>query len=204
MLTSLVAQTAKRLSTMRETRVQALGWEDPLEKEMAIHSRTIVWKIPWTEEPGRLQPMGSQRVRHDWATSLSLLKLISYSKSVTLQWKKEKIILCKLGIKILLPQVNCKNGDYPSCFEHRILNNLSMKMTHDSFLFLSQPVFSRARLILLGFSLFIHIKLWFLLFQSTWFYLLSLFHEFLAMAHLYPVFMLVHYFELIFMYLFWS
>ena len=55
----------KCLSTMRETRVQSLGWEDPLEKEMAIHSRTIAWKIPGTEEPGRLQPMGLQRVRHD-------------------------------------------------------------------------------------------------------------------------------------------
>ena len=56
----------KRLSIMRETRVQSLGWEDPLEKEMAIHSSTIAWKIPWTEEPGRLQSMGSQRVRHDF------------------------------------------------------------------------------------------------------------------------------------------
>ena len=55
----------KRLSTMQETRVQSLGWEDPLEKEMAIHSSTIAWKIPWTEEPGRLQSMGSQRVGHD-------------------------------------------------------------------------------------------------------------------------------------------
>ena len=54
-LTSLVAQTVECLSTMRETWVQALGWEDPLEKEMATHSSTIVWKIPWTEEPGRLQ-----------------------------------------------------------------------------------------------------------------------------------------------------
>ena len=52
--TSLVAQTVKRLSTMQETRVQALGWEDPLEKEMAMHSSTIAWKIPWTEEPARL------------------------------------------------------------------------------------------------------------------------------------------------------
>ena len=62
---SLVAQMVKRLPTMRETRVRSLGWEDPLEKEMAIHSRTIAWKIPWTEEPGRLQPLGSQRVGHD-------------------------------------------------------------------------------------------------------------------------------------------
>ena len=56
-LSFLVAQTVKRLSTMRETQVQSLGWEDPL-KEMEIHSSTIAWKIPWTEEPGRLQPMG--------------------------------------------------------------------------------------------------------------------------------------------------
>ena len=63
--TSLVAQMVKHLSTMQETRGQSLGWEDPLEKGMAIHSGTIVWKIPWTEEPGRLQSMGSQRVRHD-------------------------------------------------------------------------------------------------------------------------------------------
>ena len=69
--TSLVAQTVKRLSTMQETRVQSLRREDSLEKEMAIHSSTIAWKIPWTEEPGRLQSMGSQRVRHDWATSLT-------------------------------------------------------------------------------------------------------------------------------------
>jgi len=62
---SLVAQTVKRLSTMRETWVQSLGLEDPLEKEMAIHSSTIAWKIPWREEPGRLQSMGLQRVRHD-------------------------------------------------------------------------------------------------------------------------------------------
>ena len=71
---SLVAQTVKRLSTMWETRVRSLGWEDPLEKEMAIHSSTIAWKIPWTEEPGRLQSMGSQRVGHDWVTSRSWRK----------------------------------------------------------------------------------------------------------------------------------
>ena len=63
--TSLVAQTVKCLSLMWETQVRSLGWEDPLEKEMAIYSSTLAWKIPWTEEPGRLQPMGSQRVRHD-------------------------------------------------------------------------------------------------------------------------------------------
>ena len=63
-----MAQTVKCLSTMRETQVQSPGWEDPLEKEMAIHSSTIAWKIPWTEEPGRLQSTGLQRVGHDLVT----------------------------------------------------------------------------------------------------------------------------------------
>ena len=62
---TLVAQMVKSLSTMWETRVRSLGWDDPLEKEMAIHSSTIAWKIPWTEEPGRLQSMDPQRVGHD-------------------------------------------------------------------------------------------------------------------------------------------
>ena len=55
----------KRLSTMQETWVQSLGWEDLPEKEMATHSSILAWKIPWTEEPGRLQSMGLQRVEHD-------------------------------------------------------------------------------------------------------------------------------------------
>ena len=63
--TSLVAQTVKHLPTMWETWVRSLGREDPLEKEMATHSSTLAWKIPWTEKPGKLQSMGSQRVGHD-------------------------------------------------------------------------------------------------------------------------------------------
>ena len=62
---SLVAQMVKRLSAMQETRVPSLGWEDPLEKEMAAHSSILAWEIPWTAEPGRLPSMGLQRVRHD-------------------------------------------------------------------------------------------------------------------------------------------
>ena len=60
-----MAQTGKRLPAMQETWVPSLGWEDPLEKEMATHSSTLAWKIPWMEEPGRLQSMGSQRVGYD-------------------------------------------------------------------------------------------------------------------------------------------
>ena len=59
--TSLVAQTVKSPSTMQKTRVRALGWENPLEKGMATHSSILAWWIPWTEEPGELQSMGSQR-----------------------------------------------------------------------------------------------------------------------------------------------
>ena len=69
---SLVAQMVKCLPTMWETQVWSLDWDDPLEKEMATHSSTLSWKIPRMEEPGRLQSMGSRRVRHNWATSLSL------------------------------------------------------------------------------------------------------------------------------------
>ena len=69
---SLVCQRLKRLPAMWETWVQSLGREVPLEKEMAIHSCILAWRIPRTEEPGGLQFMGSQRVGHDWVTSLSL------------------------------------------------------------------------------------------------------------------------------------
>ena len=62
---SLVAQRVKCLPAMRETQVRSLGREDHLEKEMATHSSTLAWRIPWMEEPGRLQSTGSQRIRHD-------------------------------------------------------------------------------------------------------------------------------------------
>ena len=68
---SLVAQRLKYLPAMQETWVQALGREDPLEKEMATHSSILAWRIPWTVEPGGLQSTGSQRVRHNRATSLT-------------------------------------------------------------------------------------------------------------------------------------
>ena len=62
-----MAQSVKNLPAIKETWVLSLGWKDPVEKEMATHSSILAWKIPWTEEPVRLQSMGSQRVRHDLA-----------------------------------------------------------------------------------------------------------------------------------------
>ena len=64
-IASLLAQMVKHLPAMQKTRVQSLGREDPLKKEMATRSSTLAWKIPWMEEPGRLQSMGLQRVGHD-------------------------------------------------------------------------------------------------------------------------------------------
>ena len=66
--TSLVAQMIQNSPTMRETWIQSLGWEDPLEEGMATHSSIRARDFPWTKEPGRLQSTESQRVRHDWAT----------------------------------------------------------------------------------------------------------------------------------------
>ena len=76
-----VAQRVKPLPTMQETRVHSLGQEDPLEKEMATHSSTLVWKIPWMEEP-----VGSQRVGHNWATSLRL-GFSGYARCTLSVWK---------------------------------------------------------------------------------------------------------------------
>ena len=68
-----MAQTVKNLPAMQEAQVRSLDREDPLEKEKAPHSSILAWRIPWTEEPGGLQPMGSQRVGHDWETNTSTL-----------------------------------------------------------------------------------------------------------------------------------
>ena len=82
---SLVAQMVKNLPAMQETWVRFLGQEDPLEKETAIHSSTLAWKIAWTEEPDRLQSMGLQRVGHNWATSL-IPKMTTNMRAVPCLW----------------------------------------------------------------------------------------------------------------------
>ena len=89
----MMAQRLKPLPGMRETWVQSLGWEDPLEKEMITHSSTLVWKIPWTEEPGRLQSMGlvakSQKRLSDFTFSL----LSCEQKGREINWLKEALLL---------------------------------------------------------------------------------------------------------------
>ena len=82
---SLVAQRLKPLPAMWETWVRCLGWEDPLEKEMATHSSILAWRIPWMEEPGGLQSTESQRVRHDF--TFTLWEKAMGTHSSTLAWK---------------------------------------------------------------------------------------------------------------------
>ena len=91
---SLLAQMVKSLPAMRDTWVRSLDQEDPLEKEMATHSSILAWKIPWTEEPGGLQSIGSQRVGHDWATSLSYELVLAHSSTlllITQQWLIQQV-----------------------------------------------------------------------------------------------------------------
>ena len=107
--TFLVAQMVKRLPTMQETWVQSLGWEDLLEKEMATHSSTLALKIPWTEEPGRLQSMGSQRVGHDWATSMSMsIILLSYLYTIPTGVKPQYGLHCHFEFKKIIKWIEKK------------------------------------------------------------------------------------------------
>ena len=144
----------KHLPTMRETQVRSLCWEDPLEKEMTTHSSTLAWKIPWMEEHGRLQSMGSQRVGHDWATSLHFTnvsfiffiprRLRYFSKFVN-QWVTfftfVTFVLCSLfyGLTVVLTDLRAGSnfvlawripgmgepGGLPSVGSHRVGHNWS-------------------------------------------------------------------------------
>ena len=119
---SLVAQLVKNLPVMQETWVQSLGQEDPLENIMAAHSSILAWRIPWTEEPGRLQSMGLQRVGHDWVT-------------FTLCW------LCKIGSEWVKVAQSCPTlcdpMDYTVCgiLQARILEWVAFPFSRQS----SQP-----------------------------------------------------------------
>ena len=99
---SLIAQSVKNLPTVQNTWVQSLGWEDPLEKEMATHSSILAWRIPWTEDPSGLQSMGSQRVGHD---SLALFLHCDFNHILVISClfakKNFRLHLCLLHILLL-------------------------------------------------------------------------------------------------------
>ena len=103
-LTSPVAKMVKSLPTMQETRVWSQGWEDLLEKEMGTHSSILAWKTPWVEEPGKLQFMGSQRVGHDWATSLHLIFTFIFKQYIEcFIWDLLWLEICPVIFSISLP-----------------------------------------------------------------------------------------------------
>ena len=113
---------------MWETWVWSLGWEDPLEKEMATHSSILPWRIPWTEEPGGLQSMGLQRVGHDWGTStftLSYLRVMSASfsrwTSGIFPWK-----FASSSAFLLRAASFCHSGRAPAYFKFIYVRSLSM------------------------------------------------------------------------------
>ena len=149
--TSLVAQVVKRLPTMLETWVWSLGREGPLEKEMATHSSNLAWKIPWTEEPGRPRSMGSQRVRHDWVTSLffflssflffnvDFIPVVQMYFLYVLQLLDNNFFA--MACEILVPQVGIEPRPPPIEVQH--LNHWTCrKVPSPSFLFSSQSTSS--------------------------------------------------------------
>ena len=100
--------TLKNLPALGETWVRSLSREDPLEKGMAAHSNMLAWRIPWTEEPGKLQSMGSQRVGHDWETSTTII-----ITTTTKTMKHQHWILCLILFPVSLACVRAKS--YQSC-----------------------------------------------------------------------------------------
>ena len=97
---SLVDKTVKNPPAVEENWLQSLGWEDPLEKGMATHSSILAWIIPWTEEPGWLQSMGLQRVRHNWITNICLFNTLNNCN--LLEHVKKK----KVFFKYISPDIN--------------------------------------------------------------------------------------------------
>ena len=115
----LVTQMVKNLPAMRETQVQSLGWEDPLEKGMVIHSSIFAWKIAWTEELGRLQSMRSQRVRHNWATKHT--HTYSFPQELSWWFSGKESTCHDVGFRLGSGRFSGEGNDYPlrySCLEN--------------------------------------------------------------------------------------
>ena len=128
--TSLVSQTVKNLPVMRETWVRSLGREEPLEKKMAMHSNILAWRIPWTEEPGGPQSMGSQRVGHDQATNTCIFHFHFISNGGSASSKEEKLLKSQNPINLaLLPHwtglqvTNHSSGTTHILLDHRTPQN---------------------------------------------------------------------------------
>ena len=178
----------RRLPAMRETWVWSLGQEDPLEKEMATHPSTLAWKIPWTEEPCRLQSLGSQRVGHNWATSLHFFtSYYSDTSGSFLQKGRQK--WNQQGTQNLCPQIRCEwNCSLPSIsycwwsFSSTIFPpSLPAPVSHSSFLFTwCQPLYASYYIVLLYFPRYCTIRLKIF----SWLLCLSVFNVLFAFINL--------------------
>ena len=134
----LGGSAVKNSPAMQEMQFQSLGWEDPLEEEMATYSSILAWEIPWTEEPGRLQAMGLQRVGHDWVTSLHFTstlkktKINMYLKYLYIYWNQTDILsfhIEKLEVTCFYKaehcsKNNCTISDYAYLIQYLIFCNL--------------------------------------------------------------------------------
>ena len=118
---SLVAQKIENLPATRETQVQSLGREDPLEKGIATHPSTLPWRIPWTEEPGWLQFIGVQRVGHDWATNTftDILNKCCFFGTI---WSQLILSLCRPAFPALSYPVTCTRPDTQHTLNIRWVN----------------------------------------------------------------------------------
>ena len=123
---SLVAQSVKDLPAVQETQIRSLGQEDPLEKEIATHSSILAWEIPWTEKPGRVQSMGSQRVGHDWATNIHTSHR-HYIKKWRWLCTTKTLFTNTRGSQIGLPTPDLAHADFPGPSFHILL---SSPLTH--------------------------------------------------------------------------
>ena len=102
-----MTQTVKNLPAIQETRVQSCCWEDPLEKGMSTHSRILAQRISWTEEPGGLQSMESQRVGHDWVTDACLNLIVIMHATIFFQLVVSEILLSRTRLRLFLGFVYC-------------------------------------------------------------------------------------------------
>ena len=105
-----ITQMVKNLPAMQETWVRSLGQEDPLEKGKATHSSILAWRIPWTEEPGGLQSVGSQRFRHDWTTNTAIL-LITTTKTRARFLTVSKMYISQTCFSSVFNEANQKHRD---------------------------------------------------------------------------------------------
>ena len=131
-----MSQMVKNLPMMQETWVWSLGQEDPLEKGMATHSCILAWRIPWTEEPGGLQSMGSQRIRYDWVTNTSLQNLYVFLRFTDLWFFVDNLCDEKslfIYLFLAMQDLCCCLWAFSGCSKWRLLSSCGVWASHCGF-----------------------------------------------------------------------